>query len=142
SFLWRCLHGSLQIGKYWKHILGFEERELCPTCQVSESLEHILLQCTRPGQAEIWGLVEELWTKRGHTWQPPTLRAILGLGLASFTCVDGRKSAADNRLYKILMIESTHLIWKLCCEFVVGREGMDPPSDHEVWNKWVFAMNE
>jgi ribonuclease HI len=141
SFLWRCMHGSLRIGKYWKHIPGFEERELCTTCQVPESLEHILLQCTRPGQAKIWSLAEELWTKRGHTWQLPTLGALLGSGLASFT-VEGRKSPADDRLYKILITESTHLIWKLRCEFVVGREGTDPPSDHEVRNKWVFAMNE
>ncbi|KAF8144614.1 hypothetical protein K438DRAFT_1992637 [Mycena galopus ATCC 62051] len=135
------MHGSLRIGKYWKHILGFEERELCTTCQVPESLEHILLQCTRPGQAKIWSLAEELWTKKGHTWQLPTLGALLGSGLASFT-VEGRKSLADDRLYKILITESTHLIWKLRCEFVVGREGTDPPSDHEVRNKWVFAMNE
>ncbi|KAF8181344.1 hypothetical protein K438DRAFT_1601803 [Mycena galopus ATCC 62051] len=139
SFLWRCMHGSLRIGKYWRHIPGFEEREMCPTCQVPDDLEHILLHCTRPGQAIIWDLVKEVWTKKGHVWQAPTLGAILGCGLASFTVHRHSKSI---RLYKIIMTESTHLIWKLRCEFVVGRDSTDPASDHEVRNRWVFQINE
>ncbi|KAJ7744622.1 hypothetical protein B0H16DRAFT_1322072 [Mycena metata] len=141
SFLWRCLHSSLRIGKYWKHIPECEDRELCLTCGVTEDLDHIMVQCNRPGQAEVWKLAEKLWLKKGHTWPAPTVGAILGCRLATFK-VDGRKSQADARLYTILMTESAHLIWKLRCEFVVGREGKDPASEREIHNRWVHVINE
>ncbi|KAJ7744328.1 hypothetical protein B0H16DRAFT_1664035 [Mycena metata] len=94
SFLWQCLHSSLRIGKYWEHIPECEDRELCPTCGVTEDLDHIMVQCNRPGQAEVWKLAEKLWLKKGHTWPAPTVGAILGCRLATFK-VDGRKEGKD-----------------------------------------------
>ncbi|KAJ7718045.1 hypothetical protein B0H16DRAFT_1666704 [Mycena metata] len=124
SFLWRCLHSSLRIGKYWKHIPECEDRELCPTCGVTEDLDHIMVQCNRPGQAEVWKLAEKLWLKKGHTWPAPTVGAILGCRLATFK--------ADARLYTILVTESAHLIWKL--------RWKDPASEREIHNRWQYSI--
>ncbi|KAJ6576536.1 hypothetical protein DFH09DRAFT_1246437 [Mycena vulgaris] len=142
TFLWRSMHGSLRIGKYWRNIPECEEREMCQTCNVTESLEHIMIYCTRPSQLKVWDLAEELWSKKGHAWGTPSLAGILGSGLATFDGDNKRKSPADARLFTILMTESAHLIWKMRCEFVVGREGKDPASAREVHNRWVHAINE
>jgi ribonuclease HI len=142
TFMWRCMHGSLRIGKYWRNIPECEEREICQTCGETESLEHIMLQCARPGQAQIWKLAEELWRKKGHNWPNMSLAGILGCGLARFTNENKRPSPGDARFFLILVTESAHLIWKLRCECVVGRDSTEPASENEVHNRWIFAMNE
>ncbi|KAJ6571484.1 hypothetical protein B0H19DRAFT_937691 [Mycena capillaripes] len=142
TFLWRCMHGSLRIGKYWRNIPECEDREICKACGETESLEHIMIQCQRPGQSIIWQLAEEIWTKKGHNWPAISLPSILGSGLASFTAENKHQSIADSRFFLILITESAHLIWKLRCECVVGRESEEPASKNEVRNRWIFAMNE
>ncbi|KAJ7154163.1 hypothetical protein C8R46DRAFT_839212, partial [Mycena filopes] len=141
TFLWRSIHGSLRIGKYWRHIPECEDREMCPTCDVTEDLEHIIFQCTRTGQAQVWELAKKLWVKKGHDWPTPTLGGVLGCKLATFKA-DGRLAPADARLYVIIITESLYLIWKLRCEYVVSREGADPASAREIHNRWVHVINE
>ncbi|KAJ7909935.1 hypothetical protein B0H13DRAFT_2233002 [Mycena leptocephala] len=92
-------------------------------------MEHILLQCTRPGQAEIWKLAEKLWLMKDDTWPA------LSMG------ENGKNSPATARFYRILITESLYLIWKLRCECVISRDG-EAPSAHEIHNRWVSQMNE
>jgi ribonuclease HI len=105
------------------------------------SLEHILLECPSPGQSEIWRLAEELWTKKNPDWPTVSMGSILGSGLARFKDAAGKPQPALARLYKILMTESAHIIWKLRCDSVIGRGGT-PPSANEVHNRWLKVMNE
>ncbi|KAJ3799340.1 hypothetical protein GGU11DRAFT_679683 [Lentinula aff. detonsa] len=54
----------------------------------------------------------------------------------------GRKGKPDkgkSRLQRIIMSESTHLIWKLRNTRVIGGKG--PPSKKEIANKWHYALN-
>ncbi|KAJ7925717.1 hypothetical protein B0H13DRAFT_2314309 [Mycena leptocephala] len=51
NFLWKTIHGAHRIGKFWSNIPEMEDRANCQHCGVLETMEHILLQCTRPGQA-------------------------------------------------------------------------------------------
>jgi ribonuclease HI len=46
----------------------------------------------------------------------------------------------EARLYSILMTESAHLVWKIRCERLMQRNGTHP-TETEVCNKWVLAMN-
>ncbi|KAJ7506112.1 hypothetical protein B0H11DRAFT_1616426, partial [Mycena galericulata] len=64
TFLWKSIHGAHRVGKFWTNIPGYEERATCQHCGVVESLEHILLECSLPGQSGVWKLVEELWGKK------------------------------------------------------------------------------
>ncbi|KAJ7926971.1 hypothetical protein B0H13DRAFT_1599033, partial [Mycena leptocephala] len=74
-------------------------------------------------------------------WPAVSMGTILGSGLTVFKDNSGRPQPALARLYKILMTESAHVIWKLRCDSMIGHEGT-PPSTQEVHNRWVKVMNE
>ncbi|KAJ7852443.1 hypothetical protein B0H13DRAFT_2238191 [Mycena leptocephala] len=141
TFLWKSMHGAHRIGKFWKNIPECEERATCQHCQETESLEHILLHCERPGQSQVWKLAEEFWAKKHTDWPALSLGSVIGCGLAIFTDEKKRPLAATARLYRILITESLYLIWKLRCECVIGRGG-EPPTENEIHNRGVHMMNE
>jgi ribonuclease HI len=135
------MHGAYKIGKYWEHIPDCEERAICQHCEVTETLEHIVLECTRSGQDIVWKLAKELWAKKHPTWPPLSIGSILGCGLAVFENEKRRAVTSTARLYRIMITESLYLIWKLRCECVIGRNG-EPPTENEIVNRWVHVMNE
>ncbi|KAJ7846786.1 hypothetical protein B0H13DRAFT_1646440, partial [Mycena leptocephala] len=141
NFLWKTIHGAHRIGKFWSNIPDMEDRANRQHCGVLETMEHILLQCTRPGQAEIWKLAEELWLMKDDTWPALSMGTLLGCGLANFKGENGKNSPATAQLYRILITESLYLIWKLRCECVISRDG-EAPSENEIHNRWVSQMNE
>jgi hypothetical protein len=49
-----------KIGKYWEHIPDCEERATCQHCVVTKTLEHIMLECTHPGQDQQVDQIVEL----------------------------------------------------------------------------------
>jgi ribonuclease HI len=143
-FLWKMLHKTQKCGDYWLNIPGFEHRANCTVCRVDESMSHILTECPIPGQKEIWDLTRRLWEKKHNVWpETRNLGAIVGSGLANFQDSEGHCKPGANRLYKILMSESAHLIWKLRCTRVVelGDDNETWPSKQEIHNRWVHAMN-
>jgi hypothetical protein len=48
-----------------------------------------------------------------------------------------------NRLYRILVSESTFLIWKLRCTRIIelGENEMLWPSKQEIHNRWIHVIN-
>lgn len=96
-----------------------KERSECQHCGKIDSVEHILTQCEIPGQREVWGLAKELRTKRNPDWPWPGLGAIIGADLAIFKNYEGKIRPGDARLYRILVSESAHLIWRILCERVM-----------------------
>ncbi|KAJ6470742.1 hypothetical protein C8R47DRAFT_1179547 [Mycena vitilis] len=141
TFLWKSLHGAHRVGKFWTNIPGYEDRATCDSCGKLETIEHILLECECPGQAEIWKLAGEFWAKKLGVMPPPTMGGILGCCLASFESETKSKPSGVNRLFRILISESAYLIWKLRCERVIGREG-EAHSDAEIHNRWVHTLND
>ena len=142
-FLWKCLHNTYKVGSYWDNIPSFETRADCPICGIPESMEHILTECDSPAQNLIWNLAKALWLK----WHPvfPEIKfgTILGCSLAEFKDSKGKISRGDNRLFRILITESAHLIWKLRCERRIAKQ--DNPdlyhSETEIHNRWLQAIN-
>ncbi|KAJ7923120.1 ribonuclease H-like protein [Mycena leptocephala] len=131
NFLWKSMHGAHRLGKWWLNIPECEERANCIHCGPEETLDHILLECPSPSQSEVWKLTEQFWTKKGPRWPAVSMGTILGSGLAVFKDDAGKPQPALARLYKILMTELAHVIWKLRCDSVIGRGGI-PPSTHEI----------
>ncbi|KAJ7860182.1 hypothetical protein B0H13DRAFT_1452714, partial [Mycena leptocephala] len=43
------------------------------------------------------------------------------------------------RLFKIVILESAHLIWRLRNERVIN--GKDPPTETEICNRWTHMLN-
>ncbi|KAJ7877275.1 hypothetical protein B0H13DRAFT_1631813 [Mycena leptocephala] len=97
TFLWKGIYGALHSGKYWRHIPGFEDREMCQSCGVTESLEHILLECTSPGQAEVWNLAGQLWLKKHGQLPDLSLGNILGCCSTTFEVKSKSKPSGVNR---------------------------------------------
>ncbi|KAF9505408.1 hypothetical protein BS47DRAFT_1434309 [Hydnum rufescens UP504] len=143
NFLWKCLHNSYKVGHYWENIPNFEARAECPVCSVNESLEHILTECNSPAQNQIWNLAKELWTKRHPNFPTIKFGTILGCSLAEFKDRNGKILSGDNRLFRILITESAHLIWKLRCERRIIKQ--DNPelshTEYEVHNRWLHTIN-
>ncbi|KAG1882495.1 hypothetical protein F4604DRAFT_1879514 [Suillus subluteus] len=143
GFLWKSLHGAYKIGEFWDKIPHYEERGKCGLCSSPESMEHILLECESPASCTIWQAANDLWCKREPNWPEVQFGTILGCNLAIFTDDKGKIKSGSSRLFKIIVQESAHLIWKLRCKRTIKFEGIKEKfhSKTEIYNRWVHAIN-
>jgi ribonuclease HI len=132
-FLWMLLHGAYKVGPHWEKIPGYEDWGTCHTCGVTESMTHILTQCTAPGQSQIWDLTSELWQLKTKSDLRPSLGEIMACGIIE------KANTGTSRLFRIVVSESAHLIWKLRNERVIGEKG--PASTREIHNRWIKSIN-
>ncbi|KZT17954.1 hypothetical protein NEOLEDRAFT_1184773 [Neolentinus lepideus HHB14362 ss-1] len=142
-FLWMTTQDAYMVGEKWlRPTISVEkqDRAMCALCGCLETMAHILCECESPGQGEVWALVKELWRKRNDSWTQPSLGLVLASGAAAFRSANSCLKVGDARLYRILIIESAHLIWKLQCERVIKNEGAqhDPRS---IRNRWLALIN-
>ncbi|KAJ3965089.1 hypothetical protein EV361DRAFT_811258 [Lentinula raphanica] len=143
NFMYMAVHGALRIGNFWKHIPNCEERVNCDFCGIEENLEHILFKCQRPWRKMVWDIVEELWLKSNPDalWLEPALGTTLGC--CSFPApskTQRKENLVQDRLYRILMIEAGHFIWKLRCEIVIERKNEDITIP-EAHGRWTHTLN-
>ncbi|KAE9383716.1 hypothetical protein BT96DRAFT_1105546 [Gymnopus androsaceus JB14] len=138
NFLWMTAHSGYKVGEYWETIPTYENRAPCRNCGVTENMDHILFECQAPGQKEIWELAEKLWENKVSPWIKPHLGIILSCGLTDFKDENENHLTGDSRLYRILVSECAHLIWKLRCEWVINEK--DPPSANEIRNRWLWTI--
>jgi hypothetical protein len=97
------------------------------------------------GQKEIWDLVKQLWLKKHKDWPGiKSIGSVIGCSLMQFTTSKGCRDPGANRLYRIIISESAHLIWKLRCNRVVGTNNTPEqwPTQQEIKNKWLSAINK
>ncbi|RDX52284.1 hypothetical protein OH76DRAFT_1345381 [Lentinus brumalis] len=144
DFWWKALHDALRVGTYWEHIPGYEQRAVCQVCGMVDSLEHILLECDAPGQKTVWELTNHMLQAKGIPTPQWSFGALLGAIAAPFprTGEDTLKTG-QRRLFRIVMTESVHLLWKLRCHRVIECEG-EPgkwPTAREVRGRWRAAIN-
>ncbi|KAJ3796747.1 hypothetical protein GGU11DRAFT_649399, partial [Lentinula aff. detonsa] len=67
---------------------------------------------------------------------------ILGCSLARITNPEnGKPVTGENRLWRIIIAESAHLIWTTRCQRVITNEGRHP-SKSELQNKWTKMIND
>ncbi|KAI1786135.1 hypothetical protein LXA43DRAFT_869561, partial [Ganoderma leucocontextum] len=144
EFLWKGLHDALRVGRYWDNIPTLSHRATCSHCGDTETLEHILVECPAQNVRTVWGLMRALAVRKGLRLPKMTF----GLALAGHAFTAGglmtKPPKGMERLMRIALTESAHLIWKLRCERAIGRGG-GPGSDHttrEVEARWYAAMNK
>lgn len=115
TFLWQNMHDIQATGARWEKITSREHLAICPHCQTMESMDHILTKCDIPCQKLIWDLAETLWSKKllELPWPATKYRTIMGCTLAEFKDGEGKPIPSASRLYHILVMESSWLIWKL-----------------------------
>ncbi|KAK1223247.1 hypothetical protein PQX77_013874 [Marasmius sp. AFHP31] len=136
-FLFLAVHGEHRIGYFWKHFCP--ERMNCSCCNAVETLEHILVLCSRPWVKLIWNVAHSIWLIAFGPWPDISFGTILGCGLMSFKDSEGSNLPEARRLFKIIVTECAHLIWKMRCETVIGEKSI--PSRQEIYNRVVAAIN-
>ena len=140
-------HDAYMVGTNWQRA-GYSpelhERGECSVCGQTETMGHILSECAAPGQKEVWQLAEAFWRQRNKKWPRPSLGAILSSPIAPFRTKKNKPKTGDARLYRILITESAHLIWKIRNERVIrdDNEPARPPiTRREINARWKTAMN-
>ena len=124
-FLWKPLLKAHRCGDCWYQIQDFDHRSKCHKCGVEDSMTHILTECPRPQRGleeakhSLWPAISDLGT-------------IIGCGMAKFTSKTGQCKFGGERLYRILITEFAHLIWKIRCEQVFGTNG---------WVSWIKGLH-
>ncbi|KAL6299930.1 hypothetical protein BKA93DRAFT_741506 [Sparassis latifolia] len=143
DFLWKAMHGAHKCGPYWARIPNFSDRSICKFCNVTETMAHILTECTASGQSAIWSLTRSLWLKKHSRWPNPSLGSILGCNLLTFSDHAGKPLRGAGRLYGILVSKAAFLIWKLRCEWLIGNDGdvSKLHTDSEIYNRWKHCVN-
>ncbi|KAJ7580281.1 hypothetical protein C8J56DRAFT_728289, partial [Mycena floridula] len=93
---------------------GFDDRGICSICSTTESLKHILTRCTAPGQELVWDMVENLWERKTGRRLRPSFGEIIACGsMKEIRTPKGRTKTGTMRLFRIVVSESAHLIWRL-----------------------------
>ncbi|KAJ7802276.1 hypothetical protein B0H14DRAFT_2614420 [Mycena olivaceomarginata] len=82
DFLWRCMLQAYKIGEFWRSIPSYVHYMPCYHCQVNNSLEHTLIECSAPGKEILWGLAQKLWELKGYQWPEISLGRILACRFA------------------------------------------------------------
>ncbi|KAJ6618924.1 hypothetical protein B0H10DRAFT_2371884 [Mycena sp. CBHHK59/15] len=138
EFYWKCIHNTFRVGSFWSHVEHLERNGTCQVCDAIESLEHIALECNSPEQKLIWALSEQLWLKKYDTWPTLNWGLILGCNVVKFRSPRGRDKGTT-RLFRIVVSESAHLIWRLRNERVIQEK--DAASEQEIHNHWRKTIN-
>ncbi|XP_006460379.1 hypothetical protein AGABI2DRAFT_177963 [Agaricus bisporus var. bisporus H97] len=145
EFLFCAIRETYRIGKFWDHMNDDEtkSKQFCSHCRETESMEHILCQCTIPGQSQIWDIIRRIWTSLGETWRKPHLGEILGISSTNRQRSKDKSAEGKARLYQILISEASHTIWKLRCDRVLDHdnENLYWPSRTEIANTIKFKIN-
>ncbi|KAJ7572423.1 hypothetical protein C8J56DRAFT_807628 [Mycena floridula] len=141
NFLYLAVHGTQKLGDFWLRIPDYREWGTCHFCNETKTMQHILFECHKPGQAELWNLAQLLWVNKKLQWPQMTLGLALGCGLVKFHNADGRLLLGATRLFRVLVAETVHTIWKIRCDIVLKRNNV-PMAAAQVHNMWVHALNE
>ncbi|KAK0476122.1 hypothetical protein IW261DRAFT_1339830, partial [Armillaria novae-zelandiae] len=141
-FLWMTMHDAYRIGGKWLNFAPqYHDRAYCTHCNNDiESMEHILVKCSSPGQKEVWDLTKSLLEWRNITWHTPKMSNILACAAPSFTSENGRRENGKERFFRIVVSSAVQTIWNARCERVIQRENA-PFTSEEITNRWKKKIN-
>ena len=150
DFLFKSIHGTHKIGRYWLNIENLSERGRCTICNQDETLEHILTECLANTRAKIWDAARDIWPYDENLWPPITLGIILGSGLLEIKPTtqptdqspddhqeERTPNAGATRLAKVLISEAAYLIWTLRCGRVINDKTYSSEAIESTWRRTV-----
>ncbi|KAF9030591.1 hypothetical protein BDZ89DRAFT_900707, partial [Hymenopellis radicata] len=140
QFMWVCTHNAYRIGEF-REGTKLEQRSTCEHCGVTETMEHILLECQAPGQKTVWKTIKGIWKGKDVPFPRLTVGAIAAAGLLEAKDNDGSKSEGKSRLLRILVSEGAHMVWKLRNERVIPDGVKKAVSKPEIRNRLMKAIN-
>ncbi|KAJ7214565.1 hypothetical protein GGX14DRAFT_360201 [Mycena pura] len=140
EFYWKCILNTFCVGDFWEHIQNSEIFGHCQICNVTETLEHIALECNAPERTLIWDLTRQLWSQKYSQWPTLNWGLILGCNLIRFKSGKGKLIPEKGRLFAILTSVAWHEIWRLRVERVITSPGK-VHSSPAIYNQWLKAIN-
>lgn len=133
------MHNAYKVGDYWnKESMSdsLHERRNCRVDGDVDSMEHILFHCKSREGVLIWHCAARLWVKAsGTAWPGQSLCYSLGCSHIKLSAASGKNQKGMSRLFRILTVEASYLIWVLRCERVI-TEKVSQFSADEVKNRW------
>ena len=84
------------------------------------------MECSDLARSQIWELARDLWLRRSPAWPEPTFGLIIRCGAVRLKNARGREDAGLSQLYRILIVEANHLIWRPKCNRCI--EHSDAPD--------------
>ncbi|KAJ7573890.1 hypothetical protein C8J56DRAFT_1033463 [Mycena floridula] len=99
-FHWMAMHNAYKIGEYWTSMKDPEvrEREICVNVAVNK----------KSGTSR-----NRHGSRRGTKWRKPNFGTIMAGTLGDLQSRRGKRRTGATRLFRILISEAAHLIWKL-----------------------------
>lgn len=137
-----AMHDAYMIGVNWLwpgFAPEYQESSKCQKCHTTETMDHILTKCQANGQAQVWQLAQKLWFQKDGTFLATTLGTILANPSIMIKGNIKMKNGA-NRLYRLIMSELAHLIWKMRCERVIQKKD-EEVSSIQIKNRWIETLN-
>ncbi|KAJ7579574.1 hypothetical protein C8J56DRAFT_796272, partial [Mycena floridula] len=75
----------------------------------------------------------------GGEWPELSYKILMGHGLVKIKSDTKNIDKGHTRLFQIVISESLHQIWKLCCNVVVDED--DIPTESHIESTWAAAIN-
>ncbi|KIK51089.1 hypothetical protein GYMLUDRAFT_65009 [Collybiopsis luxurians FD-317 M1] len=141
---WKAIHNTFWIGRRWLHCEGYKGRATCQNCGAIEDMEHILVKCDRPGQAEVWNLARQLLAHKQIVLpKEMTMGLVLGCALMHPRDGQGKEIPRAQRLLEITVREATALIWHMRNVHVIQHDNDREkiPLMNEIQNQFYFRLN-
>jgi ribonuclease HI len=151
QFLYKSIHNTYIIGAAWTRFRGAEQKQFCATCNIEESMNHILTECDSLPNRLVWPLARQTWPHAPELWPNINLGIILGIASLSLPKAHPageneaqpprptKKQTATLRLLQIIISEAAHLVWVLRCERVIQGKHID---ERGIRNRWHRVINE
>ncbi|VDC03666.1 unnamed protein product [Peniophora sp. CBMAI 1063] len=130
DFLFVCTHNAYHVGSYWANIPNLSHLGVCQSCDTTDSLDHILCECSSPGQSLVWRLARDLLSSKIADVPQATLGNIIGTHLLRIWAKPGFSDKGAERLSHIVFGESAQLIWAMRCRRVIDE--LYDYSDNEI----------
>ncbi|KAF9034965.1 hypothetical protein BDZ89DRAFT_1011709 [Hymenopellis radicata] len=80
TFRWKNIHEAHATGEYFERMENMAHLAMCPRCEVTESMEHIQLDCQIEAAETVWEAAQKIWECTGERWPTMTYGLILGCG--------------------------------------------------------------
>jgi len=150
AFLWKAINGKIKVGKFFRFIPGWSEKEFC-TCGATESLEHIFLNCQDNGCRQLWNHVKLVWEQSctsNQQWIEPDMGLIYGLGSFKFVeeleAEDEDEEVIKGHLsykYKSFIADAVWTLWKARNARVFNHPNINTTKE-ELIEKWDDAIGQ
>ncbi|KAG7452479.1 uncharacterized protein BT62DRAFT_1014726 [Guyanagaster necrorhizus] len=99
-------------------------------------MEHIIAECSSPGQKEVWKLIKMFLEHHSILWHPPTMFNILACVTPVFKLPGGNRDIGKECFYQIIISLSIQTIWNAQCE----KNSSFLPE--EIHNRWLKRINK